>query len=241
MPEARAFDEGFAALTNFYIGDLSFTETLQRVAESSVRAVPVANFAGITMLIDGKERTGVFTDPEAPDLDEIQYRTGEGPCLDAFHHGEIYRIADMSAPDLPWPAFREECRRHGVNSTISLPLLVEEVSYGALNLYSYQQDSFGADEIRIGRRFVSQVAIVVANSYVYTTARALAEQLTEALRHRAEIEQAKGIIMGALRCTPDQAFERLVHQSQHENRKLRDVALGIVAQTCRTSGVVEHV
>jgi len=74
---------------------------------------------------------------------------------------------------------------------------------------------------------------VLANADAYWTARARSEQLEEALGSRAEIEQAKGIIVGALRCTPDEAFDTLVRQSQQQNRKLRDVAAEIVRNASR--------
>jgi hypothetical protein len=51
-----------------------------------------------------------------------------------------------------------------------------------------------------------------------------------ALESRAVIEQAKGIIMGATNCDAKQAFDVLVRQSQHENRKLHDVAHELVAR-----------
>jgi hypothetical protein len=60
--------------------------------------------------------------------------------------------------------------------------------------------------------------------------------LRAALEGRASIEQAKGVIMAAMQCSPDDAFEVLVVQSQHENRKLRDVARDIVAAQDRRSG-----
>lgn len=42
------------------------------------------------------------------------------------------------------------------------------------------------------------------------------------------IEQAKGIVMATRGCSPDDAFGVLVSQSQHENRKLREIARGLV-------------
>lgn len=50
---------------------------------------------------------------------------------------------------------------------------------------------------------------------------------------RATIEQAKGILIGATGCTPDDAFDLLRQQSQAENRKLRDVAQEIVERQKR--------
>jgi hypothetical protein len=57
--------------------------------------------------------------------------------------------------------------------------------------------------------------------------------LREALRSRAVIEQAKGILIATAGCTPDEAFALLVRQSQHENRKLREVAGELVASKMR--------
>ena len=52
----------------------------------------------------------------------------------------------------------------------------------------------------------------------------LADQLREAMRSRAVIEQTKGVIMATARCDAEAAFDLMVKQSQHENRKLREIA-----------------
>ena len=49
-----------------------------------------------------------------------------------------------------------------------------------------------------------------------------------AMRSRAVIEQAKGIIMGDRRCSADEAFAILTKLSQDTNHKLRDVAVALV-------------
>lgn len=54
-----------------------------------------------------------------------------------------------------------------------------------------------------------------------------------AIATRDLIGQAKGIIMASLGCSPDDAFELLVKQSQAENRKLVDIAAAITAQVQR--------
>nr|WP_276610611.1 ANTAR domain-containing protein [Kineococcus siccus] len=63
----------------------------------------------------------------------------------------------------------------------------------------------------------------------YAEAVRRAEQLTEAMRSRAGIEQAKGILVAVHGCSPDEAFVRLSRMSQQSNRKLRDVAEDVVA------------
>lgn len=57
--------------------------------------------------------------------------------------------------------------------------------------------------------------------------------LRTAMRTRASIEQAKGVLMCLHACTADDAFQRLVRLSQFSQRKLHDVAASIVAEVGR--------
>ena len=59
-------------------------------------------------------------------------------------------------------------------------------------------------------------------------ARDLAAQLEHALRSRAVIDQAIGIVMAESRCDADQAFATLSRASNNRNMKLRDLATEIV-------------
>ncbi|MGW4379787.1 SpoIIE family protein phosphatase [Kitasatospora sp. NPDC004531] len=56
------------------------------------------------------------------------------------------------------------------------------------------------------------------------------EGLRSAMRTRAVIEQAKGLLVGRLACTPDEAFAELVRRSQQDNRKLARSAADLVAE-----------
>ena len=81
--------------------------------------------------------------------------------------------------------------------------------------------------------FAAQATVVLVNAQAYWGARLRSEQLEQALVGREVIDLAKGIIMNAIGCDPDEAFDTLVKQSQQENRKLRDVATDIVARAQR--------
>ena len=79
--------------------------------------------------------------------------------------------------------------------------------------------------------FAGYAAIAVNNVTSYAAAVSEAEQLREAMRTRAVIEQAKGMIMTREHCTPDEAFALLSRISQHRNVKLHRVAQAIVEAT----------
>jgi len=54
--------------------------------------------------------------------------------------------------------------------------------------------------------------------------------LREALATRDLIWSAKLVIAAATGCGPDEAHRLLIEQSQHENRKVREIAADIVAR-----------
>ena len=64
--------------------------------------------------------------------------------------------------------------------------------------------------------------------HIESAALRLADQMRQAMETRAVIEQAKGMLIAAHGCTPDQAFQMLSESSQRTNRKLRDLAKAMV-------------
>ena len=229
MPSEDPLARILTALSKFFVGDGTLKETLDRVAQLATEAVPAADIAGLTMLVDGRARTAVFTDEDAPEIDSAQYETGIGPCLDAFRHQEVFRIDD-TAKDDRWRPFSEAAAAHGIQSTVSLPLIANHEGVGALNFYSRTLAAFGEEDVEVGSQYATQAAIVLTNSQAYWDAYQLSQDLTTAMRSRAVIEQAKGVLMGAQRCSADEAFQILVRASQRENRKLRDIAEELVSR-----------
>src|SRR5215210_4843382 len=134
-----------AALSRFFVGDATMGDTLTRVVELAAVAVPPAAYTGITMLVDDKVTTSVFSDPEVPEIDQAQYETGNGPCLDSFRHGEVFSIPSTAA-DQRWPEFSKTALEHGIHSTLSLPMRVGDDAVGALNFYSRDGDAFSDDD-----------------------------------------------------------------------------------------------
>jgi GAF domain-containing protein len=220
--------ESLAVLSRYFVGTGTLQETLQRVAELTEQAIGPADFVGITLPVEGRERTAVFTDPASPEIDQAQYDTGEGPCLDAMRDRQVHGV-ESTAEDGPWPAFRRAAADHGIASTLSLPLVVDDAVVGAMNLYARVPRAFADDERDAGLQFAAQAAIVLANAQAYWDARELSARLGEAMTSRATIEQAKGILMGARGCTADAAFEALLQAAQRDRVSVREMARRIVA------------
>ena len=222
--------QALRALSQFLVAERSMGDTLLRVSEITIDALPPADMAGISMLgDDGTPTTGVFTHPQAPEIDAAQYAAGRGPCLDAWRQGRVVLVDDVAEAVDDYPEFVRAAQAHGVGSSLSLPLLAGDTGLGALNLYAPAGKSFADADEALGLELAGAASIVLANASAYWEASQLSQQLTEAMRSRAVIEQAKGMLMArSPELSPDDAFDVLRRASQRENVKLRDVAQRIV-------------
>jgi GAF domain-containing protein len=194
--------------------------------------LPQADHVGITMMVDGKLKTSIFTHPEVPEIDQAQYRTGDGPCVDAYRTG-VPHIIDSTLEPGRWQAFRDSAASHDVRSTMSLPMATHDGTIGAMNLYAESEGAFDSEDQRIGLLFASQAAFLLANAQAYWDARTLSENLEQAMQSRSTIEQAKGIIISTMAVDAEEAMQVLIRQSQNQNIKLRDLAIEIVRNASR--------
>jgi GAF domain-containing protein len=226
------FERTVATLSQYFVGNQTLSESLHQVSELATLALPQTDHVGITMMVDGKLATSIFTHPEVPEIDQAQYRTGDGPCIDAYRDGVPYLIESTREPGR-WQAFRDSAARHGVLSTMSLPMSTPIGAIGAMNLYAEREDAFGPDDQRVGLMFAGQAAFLLANAQAYWDARTLSENLQQAMESRATIEQAKGIIMSSMGRSADEAMAVLINQSQDQNIKVRELADELVRNASR--------
>src|SRR3954469_13540946 len=127
MDYPREFVEALVTLSGGLPADRGLEDTLARVAELATEQIAGCDFAGCTLVRDGKATTAVFTDPMSPEIDSAQYESGRGPCLDAYRHRGVYRLADTHAEN-SGPEFSEAAAEHGIRSTISFPLAGEQAA-----------------------------------------------------------------------------------------------------------------
>ncbi len=190
--------------------------TLAAIVTAAVDHVPGAEHAGISLIERGQVRTVAPTGEVVTSIDQVQYRTGQGPCVDAIAEHEIYRSGDLAA-ETRWPAFTPEATAIGIRSMLSYRLFVADRTLGSLNLYSRDLDAFSDHTEREGRVFASHAAIALVGAQTQA-------HLQPALGHRDVIGMAKGILMQRHGIDPVRAFQMLVESSQAANMKLHQVA-----------------
>lgn len=222
-------------LTQALLGTTTVDSVLRRVIVAARYLIPAADLVSITLRQgDGDYFTPVQTDPEAGELDQLQYKTGEGPCLDAADPtGPAYAHSGDLAAESAWPVFGPKAAEHGYASVLSTELLTapdQGLSAGALNIYSRERDGLGAARdtafllaTHASLALAAAHEAAVADGAV-TKAQAVAANLRRALDSRTVIGQAMGILMARRRLTGDEAFQVLSRASQNHNIKLAYLA-----------------
>ncbi len=204
---------------------------LQRVAEAAQHLVPELDEVSVTLVERDQPHTAVFTGELASYLDERQYELGASPCADAALSGGTIIVATADPLASAYPHFAQIAAGHGITQTLSVGLPAPQRTVGALNMYSSAAHAFTPESVGLAEAFAGYAGVAVANAALYQSAAQEARHMHQALKTRARIEQARGILMANHRCSADEAFLLLIRASQLQNRTLHDVAVELVEQT----------
>lgn len=218
--------EAISDLRDIFAAEEPLDQVLARVAATAAKAIPDADAVSITVRTESAPRVAAFTDDRIADLDRVQYEAGQGPCLEAMHSHHAVRV-EIPGTAQRWPEFADAARQLGICACLSVPLLVHDDSHeivGSLNVYSYTATAFDPFDEGLMRLYTVAAGQAITNARRWQQSRDTIAQLERALTSRAEIDQAKGALMAVHGCTADEAFERLVAQSQRSNTKLHDIA-----------------
>jgi GAF domain-containing protein len=227
--EEEDLRESLEGLSRLAAGRLPLEDLLTQVATYAVQAIPGADGAGLTLLEEDRTDTIVATAPFVTEVDDIQYGMEQGPCISAAREGQTVMSGSLGG-DPRWPRFGGRVARLGVHSVVSLPLITPDGVVGAMNVYAHDKNVFDDRAAELGQIFAAPAAIAVHNAHVLAQTRRLADKLQSALEVRGVIDRAVGIMMSRSGSTEHEALERLRSLSQHEHRKLADVASQVVEE-----------
>lgn len=194
------------------------------IVRAALDVLPHAAGAGVTLVHrDRRLATVAATSDLVRRGDELQYELQQGPCVDAAWEEEEVVAGDL-AGDARWPVWAPRVATElGVRSMLCTQLFTNEHQLGALNLYAEAVDAFDLEDREVARLLAAHAAVAVAAAQQIET-------LKVAIDRRTTIGKAIGIIMTTYRVDDDRAFDLLRRLSSHENRKLYDVALGILTE-----------
>jgi ANTAR domain len=173
---------------------------------------------------DGRYVTVGASDRVAQRIDDMERRSGDGPCIDAIEDETPQIEPDLTTPTL-WPKLAARLLEETpVRGAMGFRLLVDRQATGALNLFSDTPNGF--DKESAGQ------AIVLA-SFASVAINAIAQgedaaTLRRGLLSNREIGKAVGMLMLLNNVSEHDAFDVLRRYSQDLNIKLADVARTVI-------------
>ena len=203
---------------------------LRLVVIMSQSVMQGADGVSITLPRDGRLGTVAASNDTVLQMDHDQYDTGQGPCLDAATHGELFNSTAL-ASERRWPQFVPRARARGIESIMSTPLMSADRSLGALNVYSRAPDALASHEQQWATEFAQQASKVLLAADTTATAASVDAEIHQALMSREVIALAQGVIMTRQKLSPDAAHRFLTDISHRTSRPL----LGICQEVVKAS------
>lgn len=223
MKEPRNHDLAvrMAALARAAAPPRRVEDVLSEVTTAAKELIAGTDAAGVLLIAKGgKFQTLAPTSELAYQLDELQMKFNEGPCVEAAVDDLIVRTDDFRTEER-WPHYSAAVAEIGVLSGLSFKLYTSAQTAGALNLFGFSENAFDAESESIG-------AVLAAHAAAAILASRQGEELHSALSTRDRIGQAKGIIMERYGVDDVRAFEMLRQLSQDSNTRLVDIAQRVI-------------
>jgi hypothetical protein len=231
MTREQRLSRVFVELADTLVAPFDVIDFLQNLTERAVELLEV-DAAGL-MLTDQRGRLCVVaSSAESARLVEIfELQNSEGPCLDCFHTGAQVVNLDPGQMRARWPQFSAAAAALGFRSAHALPMRLRERVIGAINLFARTGAALGPDDVAVGQAMADIATIGLLQERAGREQHVLAEQLQAALNSRIMIEQAKGVLAERAQTSPDEAFVLMRAHARNQNRRLTEVAAGLLDGT----------
>ena len=180
------------------------------------------------------------TDVVSEQLAELQLILGEGPSLDASASGGPVLASDLGAAETAgrWPAFAPAALQAGAAAIFVFPLRIGAIRAGVMGLYRAGAGPLSAFQLGDALIFADTATLLLLDAQDQATGGPAAAagpggQPAGLALHRAEIDQATGMLTEQLGTGIADAFARLRAYAYVSDLRLTDVARDIVARRLR--------
>jgi hypothetical protein len=222
------------------------TAAPRRICEACIAVLPVSR-AAVTMMAGPDRQEPIFaSDAIAAHLDEMQFRLGEGPCVEAITERRPVLVPDLAeVADSRWPVFAAAARRTPIRAAFVFPLQAGAIGVGVLDLYRDEPGMLGRDELADALRAADAVlwALLGIRDGNQTERPPPARHsgngadphgwLTGSPLDHIEVYQATGMVMAQLDVPAETALSRLRAYAFVHDRTIDDIARDVVARRLR--------
>jgi hypothetical protein len=212
-------------------------------ADACAAAVAAVDVTGgwLTAASDGEAGHLMWiTDAVSEQLAELQLTLGEGPSLEASVSGGPALASDLGTAEAGrrWPAFAPAARLAGAGAVFAFPLRIGAIRAGVLGMYRTRPGPLSAFQLGDALVFADTATLLLLGGQDDTpgdraAGTAPGGQPADLALHRAEIDQATGMLTEQLGTGIADAFIRLRAYAYVNDLRLTDVARDIVARRLR--------
>jgi hypothetical protein len=178
------------------------------------------------------------TDEVGERLAELQLTLGEGPCHDASASGGPVLASDLGEVEAArlWPAFARAACRVGASAMFAFPLRVGAIRVGVMGMYRDRPGSLNPFQLGDALVLADAATLLLLESPGQATQPTESSphgQFADFISHRAEVDQATGMLTEQLGVDIAEAFVRLRAYAYAHDRRLSDLASDIVTRRMR--------
>jgi len=181
------------------------------------------------MLVDAEMvlRNVAASDERLQQLEELQLRHGDGPCLDAFEQKVLVGSDDLTA-EHRWGEFPSDAAAAGLGALLASPIPYASDAVGVVVVFSSATHVWTPEGELALMAFTDLAALAIATGLQNAERGDQLDQLQLALDARVTIEQAKGVLIASEHLSPREAFQQIRSEARRSRRKVAEVARDIV-------------
>lgn len=211
-------------------------------ADACVAAVAAVEVTGAWLIAAGGAEADHLmwaTDEVSELLAELQLTLGEGPGPDALACGGPVLASDLDDPGAArWPLFAPAAGYAGAAAVFVFPLQMGAIRVGVMGLYRARPGPLSGPQLGDALVFADTATLLLLEAQDQAAGKAAAGsgpggQPAGLAVHRAEIDQATGMLTEQLGVGIAEAFIRLRAHAYAHDRRLSDLAGDIVARRLR--------
>jgi hypothetical protein len=203
-----------------------------RICAACATLLPVTGAAISIIGSAGQRGTVCTSDVVMERIEDLQFGTGVGPCVDAISSGAAVLAPQLDASsEARWPGFAVEATRAGARAIFALPLRVGAIRLGAMDLYRDTPGGLSTTELTDALLIADAATLAVISMHDTTPAGDLDDEWWDVVTfYRVEIHQATGMLMDKLDVSAIEALARLRARAFAKGIGVVELARRIVAR-----------
>jgi GAF domain-containing protein len=203
-------------------------DTVLRLVTAACADLLGAAATGV-LVVDPRGGTQVVSasDDRSRFVELLQAQTEQGPCVECVRTGSVVHSADLRQDVRRWPAFVPEAVTSGFLAIHAIPLHLDGLAVGGLNLLFTAPRALRLPETRLAKVLADLTVLGLSQERAPRRADLLVERTLRALDDRVLLDHATGLVSGALDVDPEVAKTAIRDHARRTGRPVHEVARAV--------------